>query len=213
MALTIHAPLRLHSTNASDAFVDDNGHLSEWAYMLMFADNTDAFLRFIGAGDDYKAAGHSMRTAETHLRQVRDVRPGQPLRLTLQLLGHDSKRIHVLHEMFAPGLGCAATAEQMLVHVRTRSGQVEPFGPPISDRVREIAVAHERLLVPDFVGRSIQPPAEYDRAGVPACSGGYLFHLRSPAWVGEDLVGDFGPRFGAELGQDVRDMSLNCVAR
>jgi acyl-CoA thioester hydrolase len=198
MTLTIPAPLQLHSTSVAEALADDNGHLSEWAYLLIFADNADAFLRFIGADDDYRGSGYTMRTAETHLRQVRDVKPGQPLRLTLQLLGHDSKRLHVLHEMFAPGLGCAATAEQMLVHVHTRSGRAEPFGRPISDRVREIAVAHERLLVPDFVGRSIRPPAEYDRAEVPACSGGYLFHLPSSAWVGED--------------QDERDVRLHSVA-
>lgn len=184
MALTIPAPLQLHSTSVDEALVDDNGHLSEWAYLLIFADSADAFGRFIGVDDYYRATGRSIYAAETYLRHVRDVKRGHPLRLTVQLLGQDSGRIHVLHEMFAPGLGCAATAEQMLVHVRARSGRVEPFGPPILDRVREIAVAHERLLVPDFVGRSIRSPTEYDRAEVPACSGGYLFHPRPSAASG-----------------------------
>jgi acyl-CoA thioester hydrolase len=171
MTTPVPALLQLHSTSVTSDWVDDSDHLSEWAYLLIFGDNADAFFRFIGVDDDYRAAGHSLFTAETHVRHLREVKLGQRLRLTLQLLGHDSKRLHVLHEMFIPGVGCAATAEQMLVHVCTRSGRVAPFGPAISDRVGEIAVAHERLLVPDFVGRSVRPPAEYDvqnlRSGVP----------------------------------------------
>jgi acyl-CoA thioester hydrolase len=184
MTTPVPAPLQLHSasaisTSAASDWADDDGHLSEWAYLLIFGDNADAFFRFIGVDDDYRAAGRSLFTVETHLRHLRQVKFGQWLRLTLQLLGHDSERLHVLHEMFIPGVGCAATAEQMLVHVCTRSGQVEPFGPSISDRVREIAVAHERLLVPDFVGRSIRLPVDQQNGRAAACSGGYRAHLRS----------------------------------
>jgi acyl-CoA thioester hydrolase len=188
MTMLVPAPLQLRSTRVVADWVDYDDNLSEWAYLLIFGENADAFFRFIGVDDDHRGAGHSLFTAETHLRHLREVKLGQRLRLTLQLLGHDSKRLHVLHEMFVPGVGCAATAEQMLVHVRTGSARVEPFGRPISDRVREIAVAHERLLVPDFVGRPIRPPVEYDLAGVPACSGRYAAHLRSRTRAGEDVA-------------------------
>jgi len=165
----IEAPLRLHTTTVETTWVDYNDHLSEWAYLLIFGDNADAFFRFIGVDDGYRSAGHSIYTAETHLRHLREVKLGQDLTLTLQVLGHDNKRLHLLHEMYAggpggsspqadtaPGVGCAATAEQMLLHVRTATGRVTPFGLQLSERLRAIANAHESLLVPDYVGRPIR---------------------------------------------------------
>jgi len=152
----IDAPLRLHTTTVKASWVDYNEHLSEWAYLLIFGDNADAFFRFVGVDEAYRAAGYSLYTAETHLRHLSEVKLGQDLRLTLQVLGHDDKRLHLLHEMLAPGVGCAATAEQMLLHVCTATGRVTPFGQQLSERLRAIAQAHEPLLVPDYVGRSIR---------------------------------------------------------
>jgi acyl-CoA thioester hydrolase len=155
----VPGPLRLHATTVRAGWVDYNHHLSEWAYLLIFGDNADAFFRYIGIDEAYRASGYSLYTAETHLRHVREVKLGQRLRLTLRVIAHDAKRVHVLHEMFAPGLGCAATAEQMLLHVCTQTGRVEPFGPEIRSRLSEIAGSHDRLLVPDFVGRPIRTVA------------------------------------------------------
>lgn len=152
----IDAPLRLHTTTVKASWVDYNGHLSEWAYLLIFGDNADAFFRFVGVDEAYRATGHSLYTAETHLRHLREVKLHQPLRLSLLLLGHDAKRLHVLHEMFAPGRGCVATAEQLLLHVSTSLGRVVPFGAELAGRLRGIADAHDKLLVPDYVGRPIR---------------------------------------------------------
>jgi carnitine 3-dehydrogenase len=152
----IDAPLRLHTTTVKASWVDYNEHLSEWAYLLIFGDNADAFFRFAGVDEAYRAAGHSLYTAETHLRHLREVRLNQPLELSLQLLGHDSKRLHVLHEMYAGSSGCVATAEQLLLHVSTSLGRVVPFGAELAGRLRDIADAHDKLLVPDYVGRPIR---------------------------------------------------------
>lgn len=164
MTPPVSAPLQLHSATVDERWVDYNNHLSEWAYLLIFGDNADAFFRYIGIDEAYRQAGHSLYTAETHLRHLREVRLGQSLRLTLQLLGRDAKRLHVLHEMFTPGVGCVATGEQMLLHVRTTTGRVVPFGDELSDRLGAIAEAHESLPVPEFVGRPIRTLAGDDRA-------------------------------------------------
>lgn len=155
-AACIEAPLRLHTTTVKASLVDYNDHLSEWAYLLIFGDNADAFFRFVGVDESYRAAGHSLYTAETHLRHLREIKLGQDLRLTLQVLGHDDKRLHLLHEMFAPGVGCASTAEQMLLHVCTATGRVAPFSQQLSERLGAIAYAHQSLPVPDYVGRPIR---------------------------------------------------------
>lgn len=151
----IDAPLRLHTTRVKASWVDYNDHLSEWAYLLIFGDNADAFFRFIGIDEAYRAAEQSLYTAETHLRHLREVKLGQLVTLTLQVLGCDDKRLHVLHEMFAESHP-VATAEQILLHVSTHEGRVVPFGAELAGRLSEIAAAHDKLLVPDYVGRPIR---------------------------------------------------------
>ncbi len=158
MKTPIPAPLRLYATTVQAGWVDYNDHLSEWAYLLIVGDNADAFFRFVGVDDDYRAAGLSLYTAETHLRHLLEVKLGEQVTLTLQVLGHDAKRLHLAHEMFAEGSpeSPVATAEQMLLHVDTDAGRVVPFGAELVGRLSQIADAHSALAVPDYVGRSIR---------------------------------------------------------
>ena len=76
----IDAPLRLHETAVIPAWVDYNGHMSESCYLLVFGDNADAFFRFIGIDEDYRAGGHSLYTVETHLHHRREVSAGRAAR-------------------------------------------------------------------------------------------------------------------------------------
>lgn len=153
----ISAPLELHRTRVQEDWVDYNGHLSEWAYLLVFGDSSDAFFRFIGVNEAYRAGGRSLYTAETHLRHLREAKLHQQLTLTLQVLGADSKRLHLLHQMYR-GTECAATAEQLLLHVDSRAGRVVAFSAPLAGRLERIASAHAELGVPAFVGRPMRAP-------------------------------------------------------
>jgi acyl-CoA thioester hydrolase len=155
---SIPAPLQVHATSVVPDWVDYNGHLSEWAYLLIFGDNADALFRFIGIDEAYRASGRSLYTAETHLRHLREVKVGQELVLTLTILGHDAKRLHVLHEMRVDGIGRVATAEQLLLHVNTAVGRVAPFSTEIADRLQQIAAAHAPLGIPDYAGRCLRIP-------------------------------------------------------
>ena len=155
---SIPAPLQIHAATVVPEWVDYNGHLSEWAYLLVFGDNADALFRFIGIDDAYRATGRSLYTAETHLRHLREVKIGQQLVLTLAVLGHDAKRLHILHEMRVDGIGVVATAEQLLLHVNSALGRVAPFGSEIADRLRQIATAHAPLGMPGYAGRCLRIP-------------------------------------------------------
>jgi acyl-CoA thioester hydrolase len=155
----IQAPLRLHETGVAPEWTDYNGHMSESAYLLVFGDSADAFFRYFGVDEDYRASGRSLFTAETHLRHLREARVGDRLRLTLQVLGVDAKRLHIVHEMHGDGQGhVLATAEQLLLHVDTGAGRVAPFPGQIAARLAEIRAAHAALPVPGYVGRVIQIP-------------------------------------------------------
>lgn len=154
----IPAPLRLHETTVAADWVDYNGHLSEWAYLLVFGDNADAFFRYIGVDESYRAAGRSLYTAETHLRHLAEAHLGERLRCTLRVLGVDTKRLHIAHEMTNAAYRAIATAEQLLLHVDTGAGKVAPFPAQTAGRLHRIRDAHAGLPVPGYIGRAIRAP-------------------------------------------------------
>jgi acyl-CoA thioester hydrolase len=157
--MPIPVPFRLHEVTVSPEWTDYNHHLTESAYLLIMGESSDAFFRFVGINDAYRREGHSLYTVETHLRNLREAYEGEHLSLTIQVLGTDAKRLHILHEMCSATGGLVATAEQMLVHVDTRAGKATPFPEHIARKLREIRAAHAALPVPEYVGRSIRIPA------------------------------------------------------
>lgn len=145
----IPAPLRLHSSVVGPDWVDYNGHMSEWCYLLVVGDNSDAFFRYVGIDEAYRAAGASLYTVETHLRHLRECSLGDGLDLTLRILDVDDKRVHLFHEVIHAASGeVAATAEQMLVHVDMHAGRSAPMPGPLLVQVRAIHAVHRELAAP-----------------------------------------------------------------
>jgi carnitine 3-dehydrogenase len=153
-AAPIDAPLQLHRTTVSAQWVDYNGHMSESCFLLVFGDSADAFFRLLGIDEDYRAAGRSLFTAQTHLHHRGQASEGDVLDLSLQVLDHDDTRVHLYHEMRGDGALLAA-AEQMLVHVDTRAGRSAPMALELLDRVRAVRRAHAILPTPALVGRPL----------------------------------------------------------
>jgi acyl-CoA thioester hydrolase len=155
--VAVPAPLRLYSTTVPPEWVDYNGHMSEWCYLLAFGDNADAFFRYIGIDEQYRAAGHSLYTVQTHLHHRREASEGDALTMTLRLLDHDDKRVHIFHEMFLEdGHVLLATAEQMLVHVDMSAGRASPMPQGLRKRLESLQRAHADLPLPATVGRPLR---------------------------------------------------------
>ncbi len=153
---TIDAPLCLLKTTVAPQWVDYNGHMSESCYLLVFGDNSDAFFRLVGIDEDYRAAGHSLYTVQTHLHNLNEVAQGEPIRLILQMLDADDKRIHLFHAMFHGISGdLLATAEQMLVHVDMSAGRSLAMPADLLARVQAIRAAHAVLPRPAQAGQPI----------------------------------------------------------
>ena len=74
--MEIPAPFRLPEVTVPAEWTDYNHHLTESAYLLIMGESSDAFFRFLGVDDAYRAAGHSLYTVETHLRNL-ETRAGQ----------------------------------------------------------------------------------------------------------------------------------------
>lgn len=93
-------------------------------------------------------------TLEMHINYLRELRLGDPIRLTCQLLNVDSKRVHYFLRMFHSGEGyLAATSEQMMIHVDLESRRSSPFLPAISETLSRMMTAHRPLPCPDQAGR------------------------------------------------------------
>jgi carnitine 3-dehydrogenase len=158
----IDAPLRLHRTTVPPDWVDYNGHMSESCYLLAFGDSADAFFRFVGVDEDYRAGGHSLFTVQTHLHHRSEASLGDPLRLSLRVLDHDDRRLHLYHEMHVADAGAdgrrdrlVAAAEQLLVHVDIAAGRSAPMPPDLLDHVSAVRLAHAALPRADLVGRPL----------------------------------------------------------
>lgn len=149
----IDAPLRLYERTVPADWVDYNGHMSEWCYLLLVGDAADAFFRYIGIDEAYRAAGHSLYTAETHLHHLRESAEDDRLAVSLQLLDVGPKSLHIFHTI--RNLAAAAdvaTAEQLLVHVDMAAGRATPMPARLLARLEEIMAAHARLPAPAAAG-------------------------------------------------------------
>ena len=150
-----HAAL---ATHVDRAWIDYNGHMTEWAYLKVFGDATDVLLAQIGAGADYVAGGHSFYTVESHLRHLGQARLGEAIAVTTQVLGADAKRLHVLHTMTGAGGSVIASAEHMLVHVDAAAERSAPMRPAVATAVAALVAEHAAMPLPEAAGRRIGLP-------------------------------------------------------
>jgi carnitine 3-dehydrogenase len=153
-------PLALHRTAVPAEWIDYNGHMTEHRYLQVFGEATDALLAYLGAGAAYVAEGHSFYTIETHIRHLQEVVQGSTLRVDTQVLGADTKRLHVFHRLVAgAGDEVVATAEQMLVHVDSAASRTVPVTGAVSEAMVRLARAQAGLSVPEGAGRKVAMPA------------------------------------------------------
>lgn len=149
----IEAPLVLYRSAVLPEWLDYNGHTTESAYLLIVGNAADAFFRMIGIDEAYRAGGHSLYTAETHLHHLRETALGDRLAVPIQVLDCGPKSLHLFFTVRDEAAGAdVATAEQLLVHVDMAAGRVVPMPAGLRERVEEIRRAHELLPVPAAVG-------------------------------------------------------------
>jgi carnitine 3-dehydrogenase len=149
--------LRLHEAIVAPEWIDYNGHMTEYRYLQVLADTSDAFLARIGAGGDYVTAGHSYYTVESHLRHTGQAHAGDRLYVTTRLLGHDDKRLHLFHELHrSEDEALVATGEHMLVHVDAAAGRAAPAAAEVLVELGRIAERQHDLPVPEAAGRRIE---------------------------------------------------------
>lgn len=137
-------------------WVDYNGHMNDAAYAQVFSTAVDELMVKLGIDSEFRNKHHySIYTLETHLIYLDEAREGQELSVTIQLLDHDQKRLHVFFEMNDKENHRIATSEQMLMGMDTEEGRPTPFPAAVADAVTQLAASQEEMMAPGEAGRTI----------------------------------------------------------
>jgi acyl-CoA thioester hydrolase len=142
-------------------WIDYNGHLNMAYYNVMFDRAIDELWLKLGIGPAYrKERNHSTFTVECHVRYLREVHLGDPVQVSILLVGADEKRLHTFEELRHASEGwLSATSENMTIHVDMAARKTAPFPPDIRARIQALANAHSTVPRPEGIGRKIAMPS------------------------------------------------------
>jgi carnitine 3-dehydrogenase len=135
-------PLRLLETSVRPEWIDYNGHMTDFRYLQVFGDATDALLRYAGIDDAYRKSGHAMYTVDSHVSYKAEAHSQDRIYVNSRVLEVDSKRLrlqHGLHRTRDDAL--LASAEQVFVHVDTQAGKAAPMADAIRTRLAQLQAA------------------------------------------------------------------------
>ena len=141
-------------------WIDYNGHLNMAYYNVMFDRAIDQLWLKLGIGPAYMKERHgSSFTAECHVRYLREIHLGDPVQISVFLLGADEKRLHTFEELRHATEGwLSATSENMTIHIDMAMRKTAPFPPDIRESIDAVLKAHATLPRPEGVGRSVGMP-------------------------------------------------------
>jgi acyl-CoA thioester hydrolase len=154
-------PFRSSIMQIEPEWIDYNGHLNMAYYNVMFDRAIDELWVQFGIGPAYMKERHgSTFTAECHVRYLREIRLGDPVQVSILLVGADEKRLHTFEELRHAAEGwLSATSENMTIHIDMTTRKTAPFPPDIRARIAAVADAHRTLPRPEGIGRKIAMPS------------------------------------------------------
>jgi len=143
-------------------WIDYNGHLNMAYYNVMFDRAIDELWLQLGIGPTYmKVRNGSTFTAECHVRYLQEIHLGDPVQISILLLGADEKRLHTFEELRHASEGwLSATSENMSMHIDMKARKTGPFPPDIRARIETLANAHAALPRPEGIGRKVAMPSK-----------------------------------------------------
>ncbi|KMO36627.1 thioesterase [Methylobacterium tarhaniae] len=155
------APFVSSTMAIEPGWIDYNGHLNMAYYHVLFDRAVDEAFGVVGLGPDYMETGRGTTfAAEVHVRYRRELVLHDRVRVTLQLVAFDEKRIHFYSEIRHATEGwVAATSENLSLHVDPATRRVAPFPEDIQANLSVMLGSHARLPRPDDLGRVIGIPA------------------------------------------------------
>jgi carnitine 3-dehydrogenase len=135
-------PLRLLETSVRPEWIDYNGHMTDFRYLQVFGDATDALWRYAGIDDAYRKSGRAMYTVDSHVSYKAEARSQERLYVSTHILEVDAKRLRLQHNMHRTrDDALLASAEQTFVHVNAAAGKAAPMDDAVRARLTQLQAA------------------------------------------------------------------------
>jgi acyl-CoA thioester hydrolase len=157
------APFVSSPMRPEKAWFDYNGHLNMAYYHVLFDRAVDEAFERCGLGPDYaKTRGGSFFLVESRVSYKREVKTGDLLRMTLQLVDCDDKRLHYAMAMrHAKDGWVAATCENLSLHVNMLTRRAAPFPADIAANLQAMKATHAGLPQPEGLGLGVAMPRKH----------------------------------------------------
>lgn len=151
------SPFVSSTMRVEPGWIDYNGHLNMAYYLVMFDRAVDEAFAVLGLGQDYVTTrGCSYFTAEIHTVYRRELPVDESVRVTVQIIDFDEKRVHAYLEIRQLAEGwVAASCEKLFLHVDMGDRKVVPFPADILANLAAMKAEHARLPRPEGLGRSV----------------------------------------------------------
>ncbi len=143
-------------------WIDYNGHLNMAYYNVLFDRAVDEAFGLCGLGPDYvQERQHSFFLVESRIRYRRELTLGDPVRVTLQLIDFDDKRLHYVMEIrHATDGWLAAACENLSLNIAMATRRAAAFPPDILANLAILKAAHADLPRPDMLGAGVSMGAK-----------------------------------------------------
>jgi acyl-CoA thioester hydrolase len=154
---TIPAPFETDRIAVRPDWIDYNGHMNVAYYIKAFDLALDELYLVMGVdGETIRRTGISTFTAEMHITYQREVKEGDRLRITTQLIDFDAKRMHFMQCMYQAQEGyLAATDEWLILCVDLKQRKTTAIPEPQRAFLAAVKRAHAGVPVPPEAGRRI----------------------------------------------------------
>jgi acyl-CoA thioester hydrolase len=158
------APFVSSIMRVEPAWIDYNGHMNMAYYHVLFDRAVEECFNVVGLGQEYvEERQASFFAAEIHTLYRRELKVRDTVRVTVQLIDFDEKRLHFYMELRHATEGwVSATTEALSLHVDMKTRKVTPFPDDILASLSVMKAAHGRLARPEALGRVIGVPGRAD---------------------------------------------------
>jgi len=149
--------IHIHNETVLPEWIDYNGHMNVAYYVLAFDHATDALLDVIGMDSTYRNdADKSIFVVESHVTYEDEVTEGEALTIQSYIIGYDSKRIQLFHEMYSKGgTKKCATNEIMALHVDLKTRKTAEISAEIRQNIERLINQSAGEGEPNGLGRKI----------------------------------------------------------
>ena len=145
-------------------WIDPNNHMTFWAYGMLFDKSANTYFtqnEILGAQGSKQ---NELRMSDQHIKYCKECFEGDPLEISVQILGFGEKYIHIFQRMRNRNDGRLLAVEES---VRTNLGgsleqsfaeREEPFQAIALAKIALLAKEHSRLPWPAEAGAAIKTP-------------------------------------------------------